>query len=207
MTNSAHAKSMIMNVQNNFLKMKSVEVTVEERQVTLEVSPGTWRTHVFSGLETVPDKLRPAFAHDGENQDVDLLDLVQKAYHRGQREVRHEAPYRDGKGPTVLRTIDIKIQYRRDARAPIAAAKERSCCVIMPMWSDGVWSNYEIQKAEQALGKIYSKVSASTIGLTVRLAKLDLRPSAGSQGLVRHAIGLMQNHRSPGQAPRMAGAA
>ena len=183
-----------MRMSTEFAKLKSVEVAVEERRVALEVTPNTWRTHIFTGLDTVPRKLAPAFGDGGNGHDLDLVELVRKSYAQGKREAHFEAPYRDGnspKSPTVLRTVQIKLQYRREARAGMAAPRS-TVGVSLPMAHDGLWPNFEIRRAEEEVARRFSKISRSVVALVVRLAKLDLRPTAGRNRLVRQAIALIE---------------
>jgi hypothetical protein len=103
-----------MRSNTEFSRLKSVEVTVEERQITIDISSNNWRTHVFTGLDAVPQRLPAAFRTDTSQEDLDLLDLVHRCYRRGCRQIHHDAPYHaDGtsRGPTVLRSVDIKMQY------------------------------------------------------------------------------------------------
>jgi hypothetical protein len=103
-----------MRQHTEFSRLKSVEVTVEERRIAMEVSPDAWRTHVFTGLDAVPHMLAPSFHTEDCGQELHLLDLVSRCYQRGSRQAHHEAPYQMKslpRSPTVLRSVDIKMQY------------------------------------------------------------------------------------------------
>lgn len=115
-------------MQHEFLHLKSIRVIVEERRLGGIAHRGDWRIHEYSGLEAIPEPLRPAFASPGTNASLDLLELVRQAYASRRNECRFEAEYRDGAGcdkRTVLRTIFVHLNYqtslRTEAWAPLAA--------------------------------------------------------------------------------------
>jgi hypothetical protein len=191
----------IDSISHEFPRMKSIEVVVEERQVALRVTPDTWRTHVFKGLEAVPDKLHPAFGDGDGAHELDLLDLVRKSYRSGRVETRYEVPYRlanGSKAPTVLRSVNVIIRYQhqRTANAVIRRPRTRPIATVMPTYEDGVWSCFELQKAEAEVARLCKSISNTAVSLAVRLVKLEVRPSAGTRKLVKQTLALI-HHRVP----------
>ncbi|HYF34406.1 MAG TPA: hypothetical protein VD994_03875 [Prosthecobacter sp.] len=182
---------------DEFSRLKSVQVVVEERKVALQVTPDTWRTHVFTGLETIPERLRGSFSETGGGHDLNLLELVENSYKAGRVETRIEAPYRtngDSKSPTVLRSVVVTMQFRSQAARPARApwTPRAAAGVAMPMLSDGQWSTPEVHRAEAEVRSRFSKVSETVIKLAVRLAKLEVRPRQGTRKLVQRAVEVME---------------
>ncbi len=101
-------------MKSHFPHLKTIRVMVKERRTDELARPGHWRTHEYTGLETVPLQLRPAFASPGTQAELDLVALVRQAYASGRCEVSHEAPYHDGTGcdkRPVERAITIRLTY------------------------------------------------------------------------------------------------
>jgi hypothetical protein len=182
-----------------FPELKSVKIIVEERRIDLELNPGNWRTHEYKGLSSLPDRLMPAFASPGTQAEVDLIDLIHQVCASGNAEARFELPYQDGAGQTkrtVLRTIVIHLYHNKvgcAATAPRAAQPG----VCMPLGKQGVWSVYELHQVERQLASSFTSLSPAAVSLVVRLAKLDVPPSAGASRLLKHAKALAQ--RGSGQ--------
>jgi hypothetical protein len=114
-------------MSSEFPHLKSLRVIVEERRQerrALETGGGNWRTHEYSGLEAVPETLRPAFASPGTSAAVDLLRLIREAYNGHRTDLQVAADYQDGTGcdkAPVTRIITLHLTYRGPARAEAAA--------------------------------------------------------------------------------------
>jgi hypothetical protein len=182
--------------QIEFPRLKSVRVVVEERKVALQMTPDTWRSYEFSGIETVPERLRPAFL-DGEEGmacELELLELVRKSYRSGRTENRYELPYHvanGAKSPTVLRSVVVTCQYRKQANAA-ALARPRAAGVAMPMAAHGLWSRVETDRVEAELRQAFPRLSETVVALVVRLVKLDLRPREGVRRLRAMAEAMLE---------------
>ena len=120
-----HFHAVMVIMYSDFPDVTSVKVVVEERRVSFEVDPASWRTHTYNSLTTVPTSIRPAFASPGTQAELDLVSLIREACATGKEECRFEAPYTDGAGrdkQTILRTVVVHLYYRKSARAPVATA-------------------------------------------------------------------------------------
>jgi hypothetical protein len=111
-----------------FPHLKSLKVIVEERRQEkppYAAGRGNWRTHEYSGLEAVPETLRPAFASPGTSATLDLLRLIREAYTGGRTEWQVAADYADGTGcdrTPVSRLITLRLAYRNPVPARAEAA-------------------------------------------------------------------------------------
>lgn len=106
-------------MSHEFPQLKSVRVVVEERRAGGR-RPGCWRTHEYSGLEAIPERLRPAFASPGTGAaEVDVLALLRAAYADGLTTCHHQADYLDGAGcdkTAVERAIALFLNYKTPLR-------------------------------------------------------------------------------------------
>jgi hypothetical protein len=175
-------------------QIESVQVTVLERSIALEVAGGASRSFEYADLRRMPARVRPAY---GDKESVtantlDLLALLEEAVTRRQTEARFEEPYscrsENGKGPamTILRTVTMRIKYKvvQLAKSAPRPLKRRLHAVRMPMGCDGLWPVVETAAAVKTLAGEYWRLSPEVIRLAVRLAKLDLPPLSGRNKLL-----------------------
>jgi hypothetical protein len=182
------------SLRQEFPRLKSVKLVVEERRIGWEVDPQSWRTHVYRGLDELPKKLRPAFGTLADDCEVDVMDVVATACKSGGTQARFELPYRDNTGRlagTVLRTVTVELTYRKEARLSPKAHSAR-CGVSIPLLGELRWSRVELHRAECEVAAALPKMSAEVIRLAVRLAQIETPPPAGRAQLRQASLELLK---------------